>query len=220
MPRISTNSFAVNTALQQEIELSAVKAGVSIPITTATDLDMNLVKVGGVAVTLDQQVMTNSIPVVLASNQSIVNVAPPVASNATLGTAQEVAAFGYDGANYRRLNCSTGGNLKVESELENHSGSQGNLDNGSSVISGDFSTAIDTSNHTLLTLFGNTTDTSNGIVPQVSADGTNYYPAGFEIYPDSAGNFYQNFPNVASNNFRLKYQGTATVTATLLHNNH
>lgn len=220
MPRISNNSFAVNTALQQEIELSAVKAGVSIPITTATDLDMNLVKVGGVAVTLDQQVMTNSIPVVLASNQSIVNVAPPVASNATLATAQEVAAFGYDGATYRRLNCSTGGNLKVESELENHSGSQGNLDNSSSVISGDFSTAIDTSNHTLLTLFGNTTDTTNGIVPQVSADGTNYYPAGFEIFPDSNGDFYQNFPNVTANNFRLKYQGTATVTATLLHNNH
>jgi len=266
MPRISSNSFAVNASLEQQMEIAAVKSGVEFPITTAvgTELDTNLVKVGGTAITLDQQVMTNSLPVVIASDQTAVfvknetgdpldidvlkfggtdvtlgeksmsasipvviaddqtpvSVSPATANNATLAAAQQVAVFGHDGANYRRLNCSTGGNLKVESELENHSGTQGNLSNAASVISGDFSSAIDTSNHTLLTLFGNTSDTTSAITPQVSANGTDYYPAGFDIYPDSNGNFYQNFPNVASNNFRLKYNGTATVTATLLHNNH
>jgi hypothetical protein len=254
MPRISSNSFAVNSSLQQEIELSSVKAGVTVPISSTGDLGVDLVKVGNAAIDLGQETSSGSIPVVLASDdtvninidqvgsvsvdlgqelsassfpvvissdQSTVAVTPATGDNAILSSIQEVGIFGHDsGGDYRRLNCSTAGNLKVESELEDHSGSQGNLENASSVVSGDVSTAVDTSNHTLLTLFGNTTDTSNGIIPQISADGTNYYPAGIEIYPDSNGDFYQNFPNITVNNFRIKFQGTATVTATLLHNNH
>jgi len=263
MPRISSNSFAVNSSLEQQIELAAVKSGVSVPISTSSELDMNLTQVGGDTISLDQALsakslpvviasdqtaievktgmvdlgvdltqvggqsialgetdMTSCIPVVIADDQTSVSVTPAVANNTTLASAQEVAAFGHDGANYRRLNCSTGGNLKVETELENHSGSEGNLDNGSSVLAGDVSLSIDTSNKTLLTVFGNTTDTNNGIIPQISANGSAYYAAGYEIWPDSNGDFYQNFPNISVNNFRLKYQGTATVVATLLSNNH
>ena len=67
------------------------------------------------------------------------------------------------------------------------------------------------------TVFGSTTG-SAGIIPQVSADGSNYYPAGYLIFPDVDGNFFQKFENTCANNFRLKFQDTATVTATVLSN--
>ena len=182
MPRVSSNSFAVNASLQQEIELSSVKAGVTVPISSTGDLGVDLVKVGNAAIDLGQETASGSIPVVLASDdtvninidqvgsvsvdlgqelstssfpvvissdQSAVAVTPATGNNSTLASIQEVGIFGHDSTDYRRLNCSNGGNLKVETELDNHQGSQGNLDNGTAVLSGDDSTAIDTSNHTL-----------------------------------------------------------------------
>jgi len=52
MSRISNSSFKVNSNLEQMIELSAVKAGVTVPISTASELDMNLTKVNGTAISL------------------------------------------------------------------------------------------------------------------------------------------------------------------------
>lgn len=97
-------------------------------------------------------------------------------------------------------------------------GSQGNMNSSSAVISGDFSTAIDVAESKSQAIYGNTTDTINSIDIQVSADNTNYYPINFQIYPDSSsGDFYQKLDNNAVKYIRLKYNGTATVTATLTH---
>ena len=225
MSRISNSSFKVNSNLEQMMELSAVKAGVTVPISTSSELDMNLTKVNGTAISLGETTASASLPVVLP-NDVVASVSldeigtDAKGSDTTLATALQVGNYGWDGSSWRQMNVSNGGNLKVESELEDHQGSQGNLENAGSVVDGDTSTAIDTSNHTLLTCFGNTTDTTNPITPQISADGTNYYPLDFDIYPNADGDFYQNFPNITVNNFRLKFNGTATITATLLHNNH
>ena len=225
MSRISNSSFKVNSNLEQMMELSAVKAGVTVPISTASELDMNLTKVNGTAISLGETTASASLPVVLPNDVEASVSLDAIGTNAkgsdtTLATALQVGNYGWDGSNWRQMNVSNGGILKVESELEDHQGSQGNLENASSVVDGDTSTAIDTSNHTLLTCFGNTTDTENPITPQISADGTNYYPLDFDIYPNADGDFYQSFPNITVNNFRLKFNGTATITATLLHNNH
>tara|TARA_S200002703_G_scaffold156199_2_gene161373 strand:- start:1674 stop:2351 length:678 start_codon:yes stop_codon:yes gene_type:complete len=225
MSRISNSTFKVNESLEQMMELSAVKSGVTVPISTSSELDVNLTQVAGSAVALGETTASASIPVVLANDvEASVSLdaigASAKGADSTLASALQVGTYGWDGSNWRQMNVSNGGNLKVESELEDHAGSQGNLENAGEVVDGDTSTAIDTSNHTLLTCFGNTTDTANAITPQISADGTNYYPLDFDIYPNADGDFYQSFPNITVNNFRLKFNGTATVTATLLHNNH
>jgi hypothetical protein len=97
-------------------------------------------------------------------------------------------------------------------------GSQGNMNSASSVSPGSTSNAIDVSESKNQAIYGNTTDLTNYIDIEVSADNTNYYPITFQIYPDSStGNFYQKLDNNAVKHIRLKYSGTATVTATLTH---
>ena len=162
MSRISNSSFKVNSNLEQMMELSAVKAGVTVPISTASELDMNLTKVNGTAISLGETTASASLPVVLP-NDVVASVSldeigtDAKGSDTTLATAVQVGNYGWDGSNWRQMNVTSGGNIKVESELEDHQGSQGNLENAGSVVDGDTSTAIDTSNHTLLTCFGNTT---------------------------------------------------------------
>jgi hypothetical protein len=240
MSRISNNSFKVNSALEQMTEISAVKAGVVFPISSGATLDQNLTEVGGVSITLGAKASSASLPVVLASDQATLAVSDSVAqtdlatiagdttsldtkittgADTTLATAQQAGIYGWNGSAWKQVAVNTNGHVKIEAELEVHSGSQGNLDNGSSVVPGDVSTAVTPTTHTLLTVFGNSSGTS-GIIPQISADGTNWYPAGFEIYPDASGDFFQGFSDICANNFRLKYQDTATVTATVLSNAH
>lgn len=297
MPRISNSSFKVNDALQQQVELSAIDASVTIPISTTSPLDVtsnlaevhgsaislgqkasanslpvvlpsdqaglnvtsnlaevhgtpvtlgqkvagssipvvlassqnvdtNMVQVGGVAITLDQQTMTNSFPVTIASNQSA------LASNlyyvddnakintATTSSAFQVGMYGWNGSAWQQASISNGGNLKVESELENHAGTQGNLANASAYTDGSNSAVIDVSNKTLLTVFGDKSDTSNSVQPQVSADNVNWVDTDYTLYPKMNGDFFQNIDNVAINYFRLKFTGAGTATATLLSNNH
>lgn len=97
-----------------------------------------------------------------------------------------------------------------------HSGSQANLFSASSVIAGDTSSVITTTSSSKINIFGNTTDTSNQIEVEMSADNSNWYPVGFGIFPDGSGNFAEFFDR-PSNYWRIKVGGTATITATLLH---
>lgn len=236
MSRISSSTFKVNSTLQQEMELSAVAPGVTVPISTGgSTLDVDVVaNTIGLATETNQTTANaslanidfNTTGLATESTLSFMQVSTTSidgkitnGSDSTLTDVQQNGAYGWDGSNWRQLNVSTGGNLKVESELENHSGSQGNIQNGA-FTDGSFSTAIDTSNHTLLTLFGDTTVTSNGIQPQISADGTNYYDLDYEIFPNSGGDVYANFANLCANNFRVKFSGAGSATLTLLHNNH
>ena len=195
MPRISNSTFKVNDDLQQQMEISSIADGLSIPITVIDALSVSSNIVG-----VDDSAKT---------------------SLSTTASALQTGIYGWDGTNWRQVNVSNGGNVKVESELENHQGSQGNLANADVYTNGSNSVAIDVSNKTLLTLFGNLSDTSNGVQPQISADGITYYDLDYEIYPKfDTGDFFQNIDNVAVNHFRLKYNGAGTATATLLTNNH
>jgi len=249
MSRISNNSFKVNAALEQIVEISnssaipvseeaditkwggtattlgqkAMAASVpvviandqaAIPISTASTLDVDLDSVSGAAITLGQKVMTTSLPVVLASDGAVTS-----GSDVTLTDAQQVGVYGYNGSSWRQIQVSTTGVLKTESELETHSGSEGNLDSGSIVVGGDTSTAISTTNKTIISIFGNHSVASAEIVIEISADGATYYPNGYSIFADSNGDFYQLFEGCV-NNIRLKYVSAGTVTATLLANSH
>jgi len=195
MPRISNSTFKVNDELQQQMEISAIAEGLSIPITVTDALSVTSNIVG-----VDDSAKTNL---------------------STTASALQTGVYGWDGSNWRQVNVSNGGNVKVESELEPHAGSQGNLANADAYTNGSNSVAIDVSNKTLLTLFGNLSDTSNGVQPQISADGITYYDLDYEVYPKfDTGDFFQNIDNTAVNHFRLKYIGAGTATATLLTNNH
>lgn len=94
------------------------------------------------------------------------------------------------------------------------SGSQGNLNSGSSVSNGSVSTAVNV-NAGVHTIMGNTTDVANDIEIEISEDNSNYYPMDFSIFPPASGNF-QTTVDSPTKYLRLKYKGTATVTATVM----
>lgn len=208
MSRISNNSFKVNAALEQIVEIS----NTSIPVTVSENSD--IVKWGGVATTLGAKTSATSVPVVLATDGAITS-----GADDTLTNAQQVGLYGDNGTDWKRIQTSSTGVLKTETTAASHSGSQGNLDSGSVVVGGDTSTSISTTDKTLLTIFGNHSVASAELVIQVSADGTNFYPSGYSVYADSNGDFFQTL-QACSNNIRLKYVTAGTVTASLLANAH
>jgi hypothetical protein len=115
----------------------------------------------------------------------------------------------------------TNTSVPVSFSANNNSGSAGNLDNASSVVSGDFSSEVDVRTAKNITIIGSTTDSSyNNIEVHVSASsGSGFVKWSYDIYPDSSGNFSQQFQNIAVNYIKLKYNASATVTATALYNN-
>jgi len=87
------------------------------------------------------------------------------------------------------------------------------VSNAASVAASDLSGAHDARNHRRLAIFGTTTDTSNNIDIQVSADGVTYYKLGYSsIFPDSDQSFSL-LLDAPFGYIKLKYNGTATVTA-------
>jgi hypothetical protein len=109
--------------------------------------------------------------------------------------------------------------VTTEAGSASNSGSAGNLNNASSVVSGDFSSEVDVDGSKNITIMGSSTDTSNAIEVHVSpSSGSGFVKWGYDIYPDSSGNFTLQLSGIAVNYIKLKYGGTATVTATALHN--
>jgi len=77
--------------------------------------NVNIQQYGGAATTLGQKTMANSVPVVVASDQSTI----PVVGNVAAGgvpSGNPVAISGTDGAQTRRVLTDTGGRLIVESQ--------------------------------------------------------------------------------------------------------
>jgi hypothetical protein len=102
-------------------------------------------------------------------------------------------------------------------------GTQGNMNNSSAVTPVSLSNVIDISSAESVMIFGNTTDATNSIIVQLSADGTNYYEYQARIYPNfsdasSPYDFQITLQSVAANYVRLSYATytSATVTATCL----
>jgi len=249
MSRISNQSFKVNAALEQIVEISNATA---IPVSE----DADITKWGGTATTLGAKASAASVPVVLANDQAAIPISTastldvdldsvsgaaitlgqkamaaslPVVlasdgaitsgADTTLAAAQQVGQYGWDGSSWRQVQTSATGVLKTEAEAAAHAGSEGNLDSASTVAINDVSTVVSTTNKTLVTVFGNHSVASAELVIQVSADGSVYYPSGYSIFCDANGDFFQTLQG-CSNNIRLKYKTAGTVTATLLANAH
>jgi len=108
------------------------------------------------------------------------------------------------------VNSTLGGTLTVTTAVAK---SATTVSNAASVAASDLSGAHDARNHRRLAIFGTTTDTSNNIDIQVSADGVTYYKLGYSsIFPDSDQSFSL-LLDAPFGYIKLKYNGTATVTA-------
>ena len=109
-----------------------------------------------------------------------------------------------------------GGTLSTTAAV---SKSASTVNNASSVSSGDLSAAHDARQHRKLAIFGTTSDTSNNIDIHVSADGVTYYKLGqYSIFPASDQSFSLVL-DAAFGYIKLKYNGTATVTAIIAGSN-
>ena len=99
------------------------------------------------------------------------------------------------------------------------SGSHGNMNNASSVVSGDFSTAIDISGKTKSSIMVKS-DSSDSIEVWVSSDSGSNYNLHGSIYPMSSSvglatdyYAYLKLDNDVISDIKLKYTSSATVTA-------
>ena len=104
----------------------------------------------------------------------------------------------------------------VVSVSQSASKSSTTVNSASSVALNDFSAAHSCAADRKLSIFGTTTDFSSNIDVHVSDDNSTYYKFGqFSIYPDSAGNFAMML-DAPFKFIKLRYNGTATVTALIV----
>jgi hypothetical protein len=225
------------------ISLAQKNMASSFPVVIASDQsaisvnpsegDVDLMKVGGSAIAIGQAAMAASLPIAIASDQSAISVNPSEGDVDLVkvgGTAIAIgqAASGASlpvviASDQSRVNCDS--NLQIADADVSESnrvptnsrhdvaGAQGNLSNAQSVISGNTSTAVNVEEGASYTIFGNSTDVVNSVDIEVSVDNSNYYPTGLSIFPDGSGNLFTAIQNTPVKYLRLKYNGTATVTA-------
>jgi hypothetical protein len=251
MSRVSSRSFAVNSDLQQQVELKSVVLGIgqSMPVSQATHDNLNCnanVQQGDADVSssnklyvqsntagdfkADANIQQGDADVGVSNklhcqstaadaflvNANVQQLDADVSSSNKLHVQSDARANFATNANLQISGVDVSASNKVPVSLTGGgvSGSQGNLNSSSSVTSGSTSTAVNV-NAGVHTIVGNTTDTSNDIEIQISEDNTNYYPMNYSIFPPSSGNF-QATVDSPTKYLRLKYNGTATVTATVM----
>ncbi len=193
---------------------------VSSAAIAVTNVDLS--SLGGCVSGTELQVDLVSAPTLAVSNAGLTALSGAISGSEVQCDIVSSAAIAVTNVDLSDLGgCVSGGRVLVTTEAgsSNNSGSKGNLSNAASVSSGTFSSEIDVRASKNLTIFGVSTDTSNNIEIHISANsGADFVKYQYQIYPDSAGNFSTSLPNVAINYIKLKYTGTATVTASLLHN--
>tara|TARA_R110002096_G_scaffold71409_1_gene170658 strand:+ start:3249 stop:3935 length:687 start_codon:yes stop_codon:yes gene_type:complete len=225
MSRISSNSFLVDAEQRIQMSLSNISPDISgltvaqsnpdllncnanvqqgdADVSTSNPLfvqfntggeEIDLVKVGNSAIALGQTVMASALPVVIASDQSRVN----CDSNLQVGDAD----------------VSSSNRVPTDSRHEVQ-GSQANLSNAQSVVASDVSTSVNVEEGKCYTIFGLSSDSVNYVDIEISVDNSNWYPTGMGIYPDGTGNLFTTLQNTPVKYIRLKYNGTATVTASV-----
>ena len=250
MSRISSRSFAVNSDLEQKIEVSSISlsGGDSMTVSQATHDNLNCnanIQQGDADVSssnklyvqnntagdfkADANIQQGDADVSVSNKlhcQSTAADAFLVNANVQQGDADVSGSNKLHVQSDARANFAVNatmqvggtdvsGSNKVPVELSTGvSGTQANLNSASSVSNGTFSTAVNV-NARVHNIFGNTTDTTNDIEIHVSEDNTNYYPLDYSIFPPSSGNFQQTV-DAPAKYLKLKYLGTATVTATVL----
>ena len=196
------------------VAIASDQSSLTVSTTAGSDLLVDLNKVGGVGYGLGENSASNSIPVVLANDVSgDINLAEVGDSAITLGSTTESNCIPV-------VIASDQSSIPVSVSNSDNSGSEGNLNNATSVVAGDFSSQVDTTAARNITITGNTNDTGfNSIEIHTShtSAGTKY-KFSYDIYPDSNGDFFERIENVAVNYIYLKYTASATVTATALFN--
>ena len=193
---VKVNNVAIslaqkNMAASFPVVIASDQSAISVSPSEGT---VDLVKVGGTGIAIGQGAMGASLPVVLASDQSRID------TNANLQIADS--------------DVSTSNRVPTDSRHDVQ-GSQGNLSNGQSVVATNTSSAVNVEEGANYTIFGTSTDTVNEVNIEISVDNSNWYPTGMTIYPDGTGNLFTALQNTPVKYIRLKYNGTATVTASV-----
>ena len=182
----------------------------------------DLTSLGGCVSGSEVQVDIVSAPTLAVSNAGLTALSGAISGSEVQCDIVSSAAIAVTNSDLTDLGgCVSAGRVLVTTEAgsSNNNGSKGNLSNAASVTSGTFSSEIDTRASKNITILGVSTDVNNQIEIHISANsGSDYVKYQYGIFPDSSGNFSASLPNVAINYIKLKYTGTATVTATLLHN--
>lgn len=218
MSRISSSSFAVNNSLEQKVEVTNASLNVS---DIGANLSLGLINSGTASIVtntanipaIGQSTRANSLPVALPTDQTVNNnIAQIGGQNIQMG--QQVR-----GDSIPVVIASNQQALTVTLS-DSNSGSEGNLDNAHSKLSGDFSSEVDVSSGNNLQISGITSDTSGNPIEIwiAHSSGGTKYKYGFDIYPDSNGYFSEKISQTAINHFSLKYSVASTVTATVLFN--
>jgi len=229
MSRISSRSFAVNSNQQQIVELGSIGEEIEIDVVqddrTLLNCQASIQLAGS---DIDD---TNQVPVKNGTASDLECNANLKVDNADVDDTNRVPCQsnlqinGVDVDDTDRVPCKStlqiggvdvSGSNKVPVTLTGGvSGSEANLASASSVISGDTSTAVNV-NSDRHNIFGNTSNTSDSINIQMSADNTNWYTVGYGMYPDSSTGDFQQTLETPIQYIRLKFTGTATVTATVI----
>ena len=243
MSRISANSFLVDAEQRIQMSLSNISPDISgltvaqsnadllkcdanaqqgnADVSTSNPLfvqfntggeEVDIVKVNNTSISLAQKAMALSFPVVIANDQSSIPVAPSEGDVDLVKVGGTAIAIG-QAAMGACLPVVIASNQSAVPVSQSVAGSQGNLSNAQSVVASDVSTAVDVSSGSSYTIFGSSSDTSNNVDIEVSIDNSNWYPSGMGLYPDGSGNLFTALQNTPIKYLRLKYNGTATVTA-------
>lgn len=173
-----------------------------VSVTNTTSIPVNLAQVGGTGVVIGQNTMANSIPVVIASNQTSLAVGQTTASNL------KAEAYLFDGSGNAISSSSGSLNANITSQsaglaldaslqtlINNQKRSGGYLWNASSINNGDTSTgiALTSSGYPIASIFGNTSAGCT-LTAQYSGDGTTYYTSNNNTnVVATGGNFSMDF---------------------------
>ena len=224
----SAHSHKVNATNQIEVDIAAQ---------SLAQINVDLDKVNGSAVSLGQAVAGSSIPVVLPSATDVpVNVGKWGGAAIDLGQENKagsvpvtlasdeddvnvnLAAVGASALDLGQENkagsipvviASDQDALAVSLSTAQVSGTEGNMESNQSVALNDTSTVIDVRQATNITIFGDGTSLSDNITIEVSADNSNFYPMVQSIFP-SNNKFFERIENAAFGYIRLKWGGSAT----------
>ena len=227
MSRISSRSFAVNSSQQQIVELGSIgEVEIDVVQSDRSLLNCNAsIQLAGTDIDdLNPLYVINTSAANMETNSNLRIAAADVDDGNRVPCQSNLQVLGVDVDDTDRLpvkstlqigGVDVSGANKVPVTLSGGvSGSEANLDNGSSVIADDNSTAVNV-NSDKHNIFGNSTDTTNAIEVEISANGTDYYNMGIDIFTDGSGDFQLSL-DMPIQYIRLRYTGTATVTATVI----
>ena len=182
MSRISNSSFKVNSSLEQIVAVSG-----DVEVVATSELPINLTQVNGDSVVLGQNVMLNSLPVAISSDQTDLLTDVSKFGGISVNLGEQVMT---DSMPVVIASDQTAIPVTLSGSSVN-SGSEGNLDNGTTVASGDFSSEVETDGKKNLTITGTTTDISSNPI-EIHVNHTSLgtkYKYQYDIYPDSNCNF-------------------------------